>query len=473
MQKTKLLELKEQVEKSNPSLEIKQLAQKYKTIFLRENSYKIEFLKTKGVDDNLLSEVEALTGKDVFCHIIPKEIFNCLSPRTMIQDKPKIILSRTFTDDEKLCQNYPYAKLFKAVLEKAQAKGVSDIHIEPLSKGIRIRFRLYGVLRVHKVLGEEHREALTSTIKHILNMDLAIVGIPQDSRASFKILKVDIRANSLNTLYGEKLVLRLLDQENNFNLSKSGLSDEALFTLRESISKQNGLILISGPTGSGKTTTLYALINEIDREKKNICSIEDPPEYELEGVSQVGVSKRLTFSQALRALMRQDPDVILVGEIRDKETAELCFKAASTGHLVLSTVHANGAKEVVERLKHFCIDTFTLKSNLRLSAAQRLLPLLCPHCSLVFKDKKIEEKLNLTISENDSFRTTNPKGCKKCNDGIIGRTAILEYLTKDSIEKLLKDLTHSEKHLLFSLQDASLKLAKDGKIDINRVLEIS
>lgn len=469
------LELRAIIDKAKPTPEILKLAKRYKALATKEDQYSIEFIRVDLIDDELLAQAEEATGKNASCFIISKDTFEYLNSSAKGQEvnTSKIVVTKALSDDDKLSTNSPYAKLFKEALGEAKKRSVSDIHIEPTSNGVTIRFRLFGALSAFKTLGPDHREGFITTVKSIVNMDLAIIGRPQDSRASFKAFKVDIRANSLPDLYGEKLVLRLLDQERSFKLESSGLDSESLHALRSAARKKDGLVLISGPTGSGKTTTLYSLLSELPRDRLNISTLENPVEYELSGINQVNISENgiLTFESSLRALMRQDPDVILVGEIRDHETASLAFKAASTGHLVLSTVHANGAKEVVERLLNLGIDAFTIKSNLRLSSAQRLIPTLCKNCSLPLGNadvKELEGYFNKGVLSN--LRKANTKGCFSCQAGINGRIAILEYMDKDEIAFFLNDTKAIEALPKHSLKDAALKLASSGTIDALEVL---
>ena len=349
----------------------------------------------------------------------------------------------------------PFEAIFMQCLCSAKEYGASDIHIEPQHDGLFIRFRIHGELMIWKYLPLIYRDGLIREIKTLLNLDLGTVSRPQDGRACFDKMGFDVRVSSIPTLYGEKLVLRLLLSGRLFDIDKSGLEPDIVKTLKDYALKNYGLILISGPTGSGKTTTLYSLLSFLDKKTKNICTLENPVEYKLSGITQVDIGERsMTFAMGLRALLRQDPDVILVGEIRDQETADLCLKAASTGHLVLSTVHANGAKEVIERLQQLEIDPQAIKSNLLLSLAQRLIPKLCPYCS---------DKLS-TNDLDSNYRVRNPKGCENCRAGIIGRLAVVEYITKSHILDILAGQKADE---IRTLPEEILHLAKDGQVDFN------
>lgn len=456
---------------SNLSQELKSLAHSHKAIVSAETNSQIEFVRMELVDDKLLELAHDLTGKESKCFVVNKDEFNFLCQTTgqILTDRPQLVVSKNLTDDEKLDEDSAYTKLFKEIMLEARKNSVSDIHIEPTNGGVTIRFRLFGTLSVFKILKKEHREGFISKVKSIVNMDLAIVGKPQDARASFKLLKTDIRASSLPNLWGEKIVLRLLDQERDFRLEQTGLTHEAVEVLRSVSRRKDGLILISGPTGSGKTTTLYSVLYELPRDKLNVSTLENPVEYQLAGVNQVNIREDgiSTFEGSLRALMRQDPDVILVGEIRDHQTASLAFKASSTGHLVFSTVHANGSKEVVERLINLGIDAFTIKSNLRLSAAQRLLPLICPHCSIEAGQK--ETKL---LGIDGKFRKLNPDGCFQCRSGVTGRIAILEHMGEDEIKQFIDSPKDSINLPDQSLRKEIIQLAKLGKIDFSEAIAV-
>lgn len=337
------------------------------------------------------------------------------------------------TNEEMLRNNSPYTSLFRDSLKKALEVGASDIHIEPLTDGLNIRIRQNGDLLVFKTLDKEHRQSFIQEVKRLSNLSIAISNRPQDSRLSLPSWKLSLRVNSTPTIYGEKIVLRLLDMTTDFDLETSNLSEYAMKDLVKAAQEKNGVIIVSGPTGSGKTRTLFSLLNSLDRTKLNIVSLEDPVEYTFKGINQIEIKKSLSFSDGLRAILRQDPDVILVGEIRDHETADLCFKASATGHLVISTLHANSATKVIERLMNMGVEEYMLKSNLKFSAAQRLLKKVCPHCSLDSSNEEIQ-RVNKELNINStSIKVRSSSGCEHCKDGIIGRIPVMEYLTKDEI----------------------------------------
>ena len=309
---------KEHMRNICPCRDVLELAAKYKILQIGESKENIE-LAALRFDDHLIERLENKVKKSVIVRVVSREIFDFLSHTSNTDTKrKKIVLTHDLSDEEKLQADSPYVLIFRELLKSAKAQGVSDIHIEPGRACVRVRFRLHGALSDVKVLGVEHRKAFITTVKGIINLNLAIIGRPQDSRASFGSLKLDIRANSLPTLFGEKIVLRLLDQESSFHLSEAGLSKAAQAELKTAVNKRDGLILISGPTGSGKTTTLYSLLREVDSGTKNVSTLENPVEHELPSINQVNIRDQgqLSFANALRALMRQDPDVILIGEIK-------------------------------------------------------------------------------------------------------------------------------------------------------------
>lgn len=346
----------------------------------------------------------------------------------------------------------PYIQINRECLEFAVRENVSDIHIEPKEDRLNYRMRINGSMALWKSVPIKHSDAIIWRAKWIAGLDLSIISETQDGRATFNSLGVDIRANCLPTLYGNKLVFRLLRHNFKFSLKDSGLSPDQIAILTQAAAKKQGLILVSGPTGSGKTTTLYSLLGTVDSKQKNVCTIENPIEYRMDGITQVDVSEgALSFSESMKAMLRQDPDVILFGEIRDKESAEVATHAANTGHLVLSTLHTNSAREVIDRLLQLGIDEWTIKSTLILASAQRLLPRLCSHCSI---DDEREGRL---------LKIVNPDGCELCRMGVTGRVPVLEIIAGDEIGKYLSKST-LELSNNGLLQEVN-KLAEKGVID--------
>jgi type IV pilus assembly protein PilB len=334
-----------------------------------------------------------------------------------------ITISKRRTSEELLLDSGPYAKLLNELVNTAKEKDASDIHIEPNELGVGLRLRVDGNLILFKQIEASHRESLILEVKRIFGLSIGVSGRPQDGRASLPLKRLDLRVNLLPTHFGEKVVMRLLNLDANFEISRLGFTNEEFETLKLALQYDNGVVVISGPTGSGKTRTLYSLLKAIGPKDLNIVTLEDPIEYRIEGLNQVQVTKKMSFADALRSVLRQDPDVILVGEIRDSETARLCFQAAETGHLVFTTLHANGALEVIERLSGLGVEKLVLESNLRLSIAQRLEQKLCPYCSVsVFSEDE-------AITTLRSVRRRNDEGCPLCLSGIKGRVPIIEWAT--------------------------------------------
>jgi type II secretory ATPase GspE/PulE/Tfp pilus assembly ATPase PilB-like protein len=317
-------------------------------------------------------------------------------------------------------------------IQQGIARRASDIHWEPNEAGMIVRFRVDGLLQQAMEIPLEARAAVTSRIKILGNMDISEHRLPQDGRIKIreKHQSVDIRISTMPSLYGEKVVMRMLDLDNAaLPLAGTGLNPENLALLQRLIRRPQGVLFVTGPTGSGKTSTLYASLNDIKNETLNIVTIEDPIEYEMSGVTQIGVNDRigLTFASCLRSVLRQDPDVILVGEVRDLETARIAMQASLTGHLVLATLHTNDAIGAVTRLIDMEIPPYLIASSLIGVVGQRLVRLLCPLCRTSNEpDPEVREQLGLPLSA----RFARAKGCDFCHGaGAAGRTGIHEMVT--------------------------------------------
>lgn len=335
-------------------------------------------------------------------------------------------------------ESSPIVKYVNSIIESSIRNNASDIHIEPESDGIRIRIRVDGVLSETMKSPLAMLNAIVTRIKVMADMNVAEKRVPQDGRIAYKIdnRNIDLRVSSIPTIYGEKIVMRVLDKTN-FLLSKDnlGLTPHNLKIFERLISKPYGIILVTGPTGSGKTSTLYTILSELNDIRKNIITLEDPVEYNLKGINQVQLNPKagLTFAAGLRAILRQDPDIVMVGEIRDSETAEIAIRAALTGHLVLSTLHTNDAPGAISRLTDMGIEPFLVSSSLLGVIAQRLVRKICPHCKREYvPDERELQILNLEPGKN--AKIYKGIGCKLCgNSGYKGRTAIFEIMevTKD------------------------------------------
>jgi type IV pilus assembly protein PilB len=329
----------------------------------------------------------------------------------------------------------PVITLVNGILSEGLGRMASDIHIEPYEKRFRVRMRIDGSLHEMTEIPIEMKRAVVARFKIMSRMDIAESRVPQDGRIKLKWggSEIDFRVNSMPTLFGEKIVLRILNKDSlNLDLKKLGFESQQLEVFKKAIYSANGLVLVTGPTGSGKTTTLYSALSELNQLTDNISTAEDPVEYNLEGVNQVQIHKEigLTFASVLRSLLRQDPDIILVGEIRDYETAEVSVQAALTGHLVLSTLHTNDAASTIMRLMNMGLEPFLVVASLNAIVAQRLVRIVCPKCKVeqsIPKEKLMS--LGFTQEEIEQTKCYLGKGCNHCNrTGYKGRIAIYEVL---------------------------------------------
>jgi type IV pilus assembly protein PilB len=350
---------------------------------------------------------------------------------------------------ERQSEDAPVVKLVNKILYDALNEGASDIHVEPYEKEYRVRYRIDGVLYIKINPPLKLRDAITSRIKIMAKLDIAEKRLPQDGRIKIKtkhlgkIKELDYRVSVLPTLFGEKIVLRLLDKENlKLDMTKLGLEAESLRRFEKSILKPYGMILVTGPTGSGKTNTLYSAMSRINTPEINIITAEDPVEFNIPGINQVQMKEQigLNFAAALRSFLRQDPNIILVGEIRDFETAEIAIKAALTGHLVLSTLHTNDAPSSINRLMNMGIEPFLVSSSVLLIVAQRLIRKICKECKEEYK-VPMEALVDIGFPEEEARKVTiyKGRGCPMCgNTGYKGRVGLFEVLeVSDNIRELI------------------------------------
>ena len=339
----------------------------------------------------------------------------------------------------------PVIKLANLIIVQAIKDRASDIHLEPFEKGMRLRYRVDGVLMDATPPPKQMQLALASRLKIMSSLDIAERRLPQDGRMRVKVSgkDFDLRVSVLPTVHGEKVVLRVLDKTNlSASIDKLGLDPETFKQFKSAIDAPHGLILVTGPTGSGKTTTLYSALNELNNPIYNIVTVEDPVEFQIPGINQVPTKKDigLTFANALRSILRQDPDIIMIGEIRDTETAEIAIEAALTGHQVLSTMHCNDAPGAIARLDDMGIAPFLISSSVILSCAQRLMRRICSHCrEPVSYPPKMFEDLGIDPATFNGVQLYRGRGCDRCkNSGYAGRMAIIEAMTiTDQIRKLI------------------------------------
>lgn len=377
-------------------------------------------------------------------------------------------------DTETLTEDAPIIRLTDAIVKQGVTARASDIFIEPMEKTLRIRYRVDGIIREVDRMSKALHFPIVSRIKIISSLDISEHRLPQDGR--FKILmegkkEVDFRVNVLPAAYGEKVVLRILDKTSAMlDVAKLGFDPKSLETLKQSSLKPHGMILTCGPTGSGKTTTLYSILKFIDSPEKNIITVEDPVEYQMKGISQVNVRPEvgLTFATTLRSILRQDPDVILVGEIRDFETLDIAVKAALTGHLVLSSLHTTTAAGSVIRMMNMGVEPFLICSSVISIIAQRLLRKLCPHCKETYPIPDVlAKKVGLAkIYPGQEIKLFRPKGCKACfNIGYSGRVGITEIMVlTPKVKDLIMQRAGEHKIKEAARQDGMVTMREDGLV---------
>ncbi|ADO70986.1 type II secretion system ATPase GspE [Stigmatella aurantiaca] len=399
-------------------------------------------------------------------------------------EEPKDLLD---TDDEA-----PVIRLVNSILFRAAKERASDIHIEPMERELLVRFRVDGVLQEVIKPPKRYQNSIVSRVKVMGQLNIAEKRLPQDGRIRIKLAgrDIDIRLSTIPTTFGERIVMRLLDKTATLlDLAEIGMSQQTLAGMASVIKRSHGIILVTGPTGSGKTTTLYGALSKINTPDLNILTVEDPVEYQLKGIGQMAISPKigLTFAQGLRSFLRQDPDVIMVGEIRDKETAEIAIQASLTGHLVLSTVHTNDAAGAVTRLVDMGVEPFLVASSLTAILAQRLVRRVCPDCRVPTstEDHELKELSHTRASFKERYgvdRIYKATGCPNCNrTGYRGRTGIYEFLlVDDDVRQLvLKNVDAStikksamSKGMLTLLDDGARKVAL-GETTIAEVLSIT
>ena len=363
----------------------------------------------------------AYAGSESSAAVVVGEVESAVDLSRMMQDLPAV------EDLLEAANDAPIIRMLNALLTQAAKDGASDIHIEPYERSSAVRFRVDGTLREVVQPNKALHAALISRLKIMAELDIAEKRLPQDGRISLRIggRAIDVRVSTLPSAHGERAVLRLLDKsESKFTLEGLGMDGNVLSAFKKLVQQPHGIVLVTGPTGSGKTTSLYASLQTVDTSTTNVLTVEDPIEYELPGIGQTQVNSKidLSFAKALRAILRQDPDVIMIGEIRDFETAQIAIQASLTGHLVLATVHTNDAPSTVARLIDMGVEPFLLSSSLLGVLAQRLVRKLCGHCKVL-----------------DGDGQWRPVGCPECgHTGYKGRTGVYELMTVDeSVQQLI------------------------------------
>lgn len=387
---------------------------------------------------------------------------------------------------EEVSAEPPVTRLVNLIIMQAVKERASDIHIEPEEETLKVRYRIDGILHDRPFPPKYLQSVIVSRIKILSNLNIAERRAPQDGRFQIKMenKEIDIRISVVPTIYGENIVMRLLDRRSAIlSLGELGFSQEVLEKYDKLLRRPSGIILVTGPTGSGKTTTLYASLNIINSEDKNIVTIEDPVEYHLAGIRQIQVDPKanITFANGLRSILRQDPDVIMVGEIRDKETAEIAIQAALTGHLVFSTLHTNDAAGAVTRLNDMAVEPFLICSSVSGVLAQRLVRKICPDCKEKYTPDK-EASMAISLNEEEKIDFYRGKGCPKCLDtGYRGRIGIFELMiVNEKIHNLIiaksprDEINRQAESLgMVSLRDDGVRKVKQGLTTIEEVLRLT
>ena len=389
----------------------------------------------------------------------------------------------------------PVIRLINAILSESINKGASDIHIEPFEQRLSIRFRVDGVMQEMLEPPRKMAPLLISRIKVMAKLDIAEKRLPQDGRMSLRLAgrPVDVRVSTLPAGHGERVVLRLLDkQAGRLDIDHLGMSNVAKNHLLDVLKMPHGIVLVTGPTGAGKTTTLYAALGRLNTSRNTILTVEDPIEYYIDGIGQTQVNNKvdLTFAKGLRAVLRQDPDIVMVGEIRDLETAEIAVQASLTGHLVLSTLHTNSAVGAVTRLRDMGIEAFLLSSSLIGVVAQRLVRVLCPDCKVPhFPSEAEREAIGITVKRDASGQFSSdsvpeifgPQGCDQCNHtGYVGRTGTYEVIPiNDHLRNMIHDgvgeyeMEKYARTICPGIMDDGRRLVLDGLTSVEEVLRVT
>ncbi|MCX8030207.1 MAG: type IV-A pilus assembly ATPase PilB [Thermodesulfovibrionales bacterium] len=489
---------------------------KHQVIPLAKNGDALKVAMADPSNSIALEDIKFLTGMNVIVHIAPEtEILETIERNYQKRETPQVTKAKTQeTDvledeafnkviDSALDQldvderkeeedvikqiDAPIIRLVNNIFLNAINSRASDIHIEPSEVDLSVRYRVDGILTTAIKLPLKIKNALISRVKIMAHLDISERRLPQDGRIKLKIgekRKIDLRVSTLPTIFGEKIVIRILDKSSlQLDLTKLGLEEKSLKDFLTAIQRPYGMILVTGPTGSGKTTTLYSILSRLNKPEVNIMTAEDPVEYNFVGINQVQIKEEigLTFASALRAFLRQDPDIIMVGEIRDFETAEIATKAALTGHLVLSTLHTNDAPTTITRLVNMGIEPFLVASSVILVAAQRLVRKICSYCKV---EQQVPENtlINIGFTPEDAKKITCyiGKGCQYCNNtGYKGRIALYEVMPmKEEIKELVLQGTNAleiKKEAIrlgmITLRQSGIEKIKQGIVSYEEVLK--
>ena len=472
------------------------LARRYRAIPIGERDGKLLVAMSDPANVYALDDIRTITNRDVQPVVATAaDVEQAIQKFAGMDGQVEALASQASeqleTDDEQLeaaLEEAPIVKLVQAIMTQAVGDRASDVHIEPNERDVRVRFRVDGVLHDVMHSPKNIQGGLISRLKVMADLNIAEKRVPQDGRISMRVggRQLDLRVATLPTVYGEKIVIRVLDKTQALmKLEDLGFLDDAYKRFAESFRKPYGAILVTGPTGSGKSTTMYATLNILNEEDRNIITVEDPVEYRLNGVNQMQVNPKagLTFASALRSILRADPDIVLIGEIRDKETATIAIEAALTGHLVLSSLHTNDAASAISRLVEMEVETFLVASAIDCVVAQRLARVLCERCKESYKPEPTEllqagypEWLVPEIEE--LFR---PTGCSACsNTGFRGRAGLYEVMPMtEEIERLTVDRASADvirstaiQQGMMTLRDDGLEKARTGMTSIGEIARV-
>lgn len=448
--------------------ELKIVCDKHYIIIIDYNHKRLSIAVSKKPDDNVLATLRFIASVSVCYDIWPKEkIDHYFNQKYEEIQEPET--SYQVNENEQLNMTSPAVDFVENLFKTAVRKRASDIHIEPTKQGIKIRLRVDGKLYYIPSPPFEINNEIIARVKILAKLNIAEKRLPQDGQMNwhFDEHNYSIRLSTVPTLYGEKLVLRILSTQLKYSIEQIGMCDKLLNNLKRNLLQPQGLILVTGPTGSGKTVTLYSALEYINQPSRNISTIEDPIEIPLQGINQVQVNDNygLGFANVLRALLRQDPDIVMIGEIRDEETAKIATRAAQTGHLVLSTLHTNCTFSAIERMSQLGVGKTQLSSCLKMVIAQRLVRKLCPHC----KDKHHKQ---VQINENKIIKEWSSAGCELCFSGFMGRTAIYEYIVHDSLKTIFNGEKSSATKIT-TLFDSGLNLIESGETTLQELYSIT
>lgn len=462
------------------------LAKKYNIVPVNIKSGALTIATNDPLDFACLEDLGMITGLEIKTVVSPtseiekaiNRVYSRRSADEIIDDirdeysSSSSIVNADNSEEESMAERVdsaPVVKLVNNLIFDAYQQNASDIHIEPDEGTTRVRFRVDGDLQHHTEFNSEVHQLISTRIKIISGMNIAEKRVPQDGSFQFKseFVVIDIRVSSLPTPYGEKLVLRLLGADRNidYNLSSLGLSMYTQEIIQKALKLPHGILLVTGPTGSGKTTTLYSMLAQLADIKKAIVTIEDPIERKFKGITQIQVNQRagLTFANGLRSILRQDPDTIMIGEIRDGETAEIAIRAAITGHFVLSTIHTNDALSTIVRLVDMGVEPFLVASSVKCVISQRLVKKICPHCK---KEHSVELADNLLL-RTELNKAHRGNGCSHCNQtGYLGRTAVFEIVLIDSkLQEMISKSEPMEKLQEYARQN-KMRLLREEVLDL-------